>query len=63
MIDGIVDRRSNDAYAEAAELAVTISRLMRAQKDGYAFADWTSELRARHRQKRNFMKVLDALGL
>lgn len=61
MIDGIVNRRSNDAYAEAAELVAKIGSLMKAQGEERKFGGWKSELMARHRQKRNFMKALDAL--
>lgn len=58
-LDGIVDRKSNDAYDQAAELAAAVRALMRRTRQEHEFAAWLEDVRTKHKAKRNFMKRLD----
>ncbi len=60
-IDGIVDRRNNDAYDEAAELVGRISDLMQRIERKPEFDEWLETVRVRHKAKRNFMRRIDDL--
>ena len=60
-VDPIADHKDNQAYAEAAALIRKIQSLMnRLQQDG-EFADYLLTVRSTHKQKRNFMKLLDKI--
>lgn len=60
-IDGIVDRRSNQAYVEAGALVGQIKELMqRAGREG-EFTTWLEALRMKHKAKRNFMRRIEGL--
>lgn len=60
-IDGIVDRRSNQAYVEAGALAGQIKELMQQAGQEGEFAAWVASLRMKHRAKRNFMRQIEGL--
>ena len=56
-----VSTANNHAYDEAAKLAGTIRELMSQTGGEAAFTGWITELKAKHRAKRNFVKRLDSL--
>lgn len=60
-LDGIVDRKNNAAYDEAAALVAKLRGLMRRTKQEQEFAAWFEAVRARHKAKRNFMQRLEEL--
>ncbi len=60
-IDAIVDRKHNQAYDEAAELAGKIKALLARAGNTEEFAAWLEALRAKHKAKRNFMKRVEGL--
>lgn len=57
-IDPIVDRKSNHAYEEAAQLIARIKRLMEKSGRRREFVDWLLKVKVRHKAKRNFMRLL-----
>lgn len=61
-LDGIVERKNNDAYDDGAELVGKIRTLMRRMKQEKEFAAWLADVRARHKAKRNFMQRLDRIS-
>lgn len=58
-IDGIVDRRNNPAYDEAAKVIGRVGELMQRVKRDREFDEWLDAVRVRHKAKRNFMQRLD----
>lgn len=58
-LDGIVNRKNNDAYDEAAKLVARVYDLMRRIEQEHEFAAWLDAVRVRHKAKRNFMQRLD----
>jgi uncharacterized Zn finger protein len=60
-VERLVARANNHAYDEAAELAGTIRKLMRQSGGEAAFPGWITELKAKHKAKRNFLKRLESL--
>ena len=60
-VERLVARANNHAYVEAAELADTIRKLMSQVGGEAAFPGWITELKVKHRAKRNFLKRLDSL--
>ncbi len=60
-IDPIVSRKDNQAYEEAAALIRKVQGLMDRLKQGEAFTDYLLGVRVAHKQKRNFMKLLDRI--
>ncbi|MHC4715549.1 MAG: SWIM zinc finger family protein [Planctomycetota bacterium] len=58
-IDPIVDRRNNEAYRQASSLIRKIKRLMNGLGQEAEFAGFLATVRAAHKRKRNFMKLLD----
>ncbi len=60
-IDAIVERKNNQAYDEAAELAGRIKGLMARGEQGEEFAAWLEALRVKHKAKRNFMQRIERL--
>ena len=60
-IDPIVNRKDNRAYEEAAALIRKIQALMNRLKRDAEFTDYLLGVRVTHKQKRNFMKLLDRI--
>jgi len=62
LIDPIVERKNNQAYAEAAGLLRRIRDLMAGLGEEGAFQGYLTTVRAAHKRKRNFMSLVDRLG-
>jgi tetratricopeptide (TPR) repeat protein len=60
-VEPIVERKNNQAYAEAATVLRAARELYRELGRAREFGDWLAEVRLAHKPKRNFMKLLDAL--
>ena len=60
-IDPTVEKKNNQAYEEAAQLMWKIQRLMNRLNRDAEFTDYLHEVRAAHKPKRNFMKLLDRI--
>lgn len=60
-IHPIADLKTNSAYAEAADIARAVGKLLKAANRAKEFGDWLAEVRLAHKPKRNFMKLLDTL--
>ncbi|MGH3995797.1 MAG: hypothetical protein ACRDSN_25415, partial [Pseudonocardiaceae bacterium] len=58
-----IEHRDNDGYAAAAELIVRVRGLYERAAPPGEFAGYLDEVKAAHRQKRNFMAALAARGL
>jgi uncharacterized Zn finger protein len=58
-IDPIVEQKNNNAYKEAAELLGKIKALMERLGEQVAFHSYLTNVRAVHKPKRNFMKLLE----
>jgi uncharacterized Zn finger protein len=58
-IDPVLDRKDIEAYREAVRTLQLIRRLMKALGREADFTAYLEEVRAAHRPKRNFMKLLD----
>ncbi len=61
-IDPTVERKNNQAYEDAAQLVQKIQRLTKQLNRDAEFADYLREVRATHKPKRNFMKLLDQIN-
>jgi len=59
LIDPIIDRKKNDAYAEAVQMMLKIGEWMRKADNECAFKHWIQEIRVRHKPKRNLMKLMN----
>ncbi len=60
-LDGIVERKNNRAYDEAAALVQKIRDLMERTKQEKEFVAWVDAVRAKHKAKRNFMQRLNEM--
>ncbi len=60
-IEPIVNQKDNRAYEEAAVLIRKIQSLMSRLKQDAEFAEYLLMVRLTHKQKRNFMKLLDRI--
>ena len=60
-IDPIVDMKDNRACEEAAALLRKMKTLMNRLKQDAEFTDFLLGVRVMHKQKRNFMKLLDRI--
>jgi uncharacterized Zn finger protein len=60
-VDPTVEKKNNQAYEDAANLMRKIQRLMKRLSREAEFADYLREIRAAHKPKRNFMKLLDRI--
>jgi uncharacterized Zn finger protein len=58
-IEPVLDRKNNEAYEEAMKFLRKIRELMVRLGREREFTDYASKLRAAHRAKRNFIKLLD----
>ena len=61
LINPIVERTNNDAYAEAARLLRRIKQLSIRLGEADEFRQYQKRVRTEFRRKRNFMKLLDRL--
>ncbi len=59
-IEPTLDRKNNEVYAEAVCLLHKICDLMTRMGRQNEFAGYVTSVRAAHKPKRNFMKLLDA---
>lgn len=59
-IEPVLDQKNNGAYAEAVQLLKKIKELMARTGKSEAFAGYLQRIRAEHKPKRNFIKLLDA---
>ncbi len=59
-VERALGQKHNDAYREAVDLLRDIARAMKRSKDSPGFAAYVEAVRARHKPKRNFVKLLDA---
>jgi len=59
MIEPTLNRKNNDAYREAVGLLRKVQRLMARLGRKAEFARYLESVRAAHKPKRNFMKLLD----
>jgi len=58
-VERAIDAKNNHAYAEAVATIARVRRLMVAAGHEEAFAPYAVQLRARHKAKRNLMKLFD----
>lgn len=61
-VERTIQVKKNDAYTEAVEWMHTIRDLLDRLGRGDEFPAYAAEVRARHRPKRNLMKLFDAAG-
>jgi uncharacterized Zn finger protein len=61
-VERLIAAKNNDAYRQAVETMAHVQKLMRAAAQPDAFAPYAAGVRARHKPKRNLMKLLDARG-
>lgn len=62
VVPAIVEQTNNTAYADAIKLIRKVGRLMKAFEQSRQFSDYLAELRVQFKPKRNFIKLLDAVG-
>lgn len=60
-LDDIVNRKTNDAYDQAADLVNKVRTLIQRLGKEKDFAAWLEGVRTRHKAKRNFMQRLDKI--
>ncbi len=58
-VERLIGMKNNDAYRQAVEMMAHVATLMRAGAQPHAFAPYATGVRARHKPKRNLMKLLD----
>jgi uncharacterized Zn finger protein len=61
-VERLIAAKNNDAYRQAIETMAHVAKLMRAAAQPDAFEPYAAGVRARHKPKRNLMKLLDARG-
>ena len=61
VVPPIVEQTNNAAYEEAIKLIRKTGALLKSQKQTAQFGDYLTELRARFKPKRNFIKLLDGV--
>ncbi len=59
-VERLIGAKNNDAYRQAADLMAHLGALMREAAQPDAFGPYAAAVRARHRPKRNLMKLLGA---
>ncbi len=62
-IEGIIDRKNNQAFDEAAGMVRKIKALMTRDGQPAEFAAWLETMRAKHKAKRNFMLAIDDFAI
>jgi uncharacterized Zn finger protein len=60
-LEAVIDQKNNQAYEEAAERIRKIGKLMEQTDRAVEFGDFINKLRTKHKPKRNFIKLLDAI--
>ncbi len=60
-LEPLIDQKNNQAYEEAVARIQKIRKLMDRMGRASEFGDFTSDLRIRHKPKRNFIKLLDSI--
>lgn len=63
LVEPIINRKKNDAYAEAVRMMLTIGKWMKQADKESEFTHWIQEIRLRHKPKRNLMKLMDGKKL
>ena len=58
-VENIINDKTNSAYEEAVRLLRKVARLMALLERTDEFRDFLTDVRARHKPKRNLMKLLD----
>lgn len=58
-IEPVLDRKNNEAYKEAVDFLRKVRELMVRLGRESEFTDYATQLRAKHKAKRNFMKLVD----
>ena len=61
-VERLIASKNNDAYRQAVETMTHVQKLMRAAAQPDAFEPYAARVRARHKPKRNLMKLLAARG-
>src|SRR3990172_3670927 len=61
MVNPILDRKNNGAYEEATKLILKIKALMARTSEETKFASYLNSIKAAHKPKRNFMKLLERI--
>ncbi|MGQ0714864.1 MAG: hypothetical protein ACT4PJ_14220 [Gemmatimonadaceae bacterium] len=61
-IEHVLERRNNEAYAEARDLLRDVARLMRRLGRDEEFESYLSSVRATHKAKRNVVKLTDTVS-
>src|SRR3972149_6176455 len=61
MVNPIVDRKNNGAYEEATKLILKIKALMARTSEETKFASYLNSIKAAHKPKRNFMKLMERI--
>ena len=62
VIDPIVERTNNDAYAQAVGLLGRVKQLTDKLGEEAEFRQYLARLRIEYKRKRNFMKLLEKFG-
>lgn len=60
-LEPLIDQKNNQAYEEAIRRIQKIGKLMDRMGRASEFGEFTSDLRIRHKPKRNFIKLLDSI--
>lgn len=60
-LEGIVGRKNNDAYDEAAVLVGKMRDLTQRAQQESEFTEWLENVRVKHKAKRNFIQRLDKI--
>jgi uncharacterized Zn finger protein len=60
-LEPVINQKNNRAYEEAIERIRKIGKLMERTGHAAEFGDFISDLRTRHKPKRNFIKLLDSV--
>jgi uncharacterized Zn finger protein len=63
IIPVIIEQTNNTAYADAVKLIRKVGVIMNAQERNRDFGYYLAELRMRFKPKRNFIKLLDGIGI
>lgn len=61
-VERLIAAKNNNAYRQAVDTMAHVAELMRAAAQPQAFEGYAAGVRARHKPKRNLMKLLDARG-
>ncbi|MDA8286397.1 MAG: hypothetical protein M0Z42_24545 [Actinomycetota bacterium] len=61
-VERLIAAKNNDAYHQAIESIAHVQKLMQAAAQPDASGPYAAGVRARHKPKRNLMKLLDGRG-